>query len=90
MLEYRKGDITTFDKPAAIGRRFFLRLRNNHHVVTLWHSADGQQWTKHWMQIEVSGYNHNVADGFLSLRPSLLATGTGEVRFRNFKYRVLP
>lgn len=90
MLEYRKGDITTFDKPAAIGRRFFLRLRNNHHVVTLWHSPDGQQWTKHWMQIEVSGYNHNVADGFLSLRPSLLATGTGEVRFRNFKYRVLP
>jgi hypothetical protein len=42
------------------------------------------------MQIEVSGYNHNVADGFLSLRPSLLATGTGEVRFRNFKYRALP
>jgi beta-xylosidase len=90
MLEYRKGDITTFPKPVAIGRHVFLRLRNNHHVVTLWHSPDGKQWTKHWMQIEVSGYNHNVADGFLSLRPSLLATGTGEVRFRNFKYRALP
>jgi len=90
MLEYRKGDITTFPKPAAIGRRYFLRLRNNHHVVTLWHSPDGEHWTKHWMQIEVSGYNHNVADGFLSLRPALLATGTGEVRFRNFKYQALP
>lgn len=90
MLEYRKGDITTFDKPAAIGRHFFLRLRNNHHVVTLWHSPDGQNWTKHWMQIEVSGYHHNVADGFLSLRPALIATGAGDVRFRNFKYQALP
>jgi beta-xylosidase len=90
MIEYRKGDITTFGKPAEIGRHCFIRLRNNHHVVTLWYSPDGTNWTKHWMQIEVSGYNHNVADGFLSLRPALLATGTGEVRFRNFKYRALP
>jgi beta-xylosidase len=90
MIEYRKGDITTFPKPAPIGRRYFLRLRNNHHVVTIWHSPDGEHWTKHWMQIEVSGYNHNVADGFLSLRPALLATDSGEVRFRNFKYRALP
>lgn len=90
MIEYWKGDITSFDKPAAIGRRFFLRLRNNHHVVTVWHSADGERWTKHWMQFEVSGYHHNVAGGFLSLRPALLAAGAGEVRFRNFKYRTLP
>lgn len=90
MLEYRKGDITTFDKPAAIGRHFFLRLRNNRHVVTLWHSPDGRNWTKHWMQMEVSGYHHNVAEGFLSLRPALIATGAGEVRFRNFKYQALP
>ncbi|MBP7373318.1 MAG: family 43 glycosylhydrolase [Opitutaceae bacterium] len=90
MLEYRKGDITPFPKPASVGRHYFLRLRNDHHVVTLWYSADGVQWTKHWMQIEVSGYHHNVADGFLSLRPTLLAAGAGEVRFRNFKYTVLP
>lgn len=90
MLECSKGEVTAFDKPAAIGRRFFLRLRNHHHVVTVWHSPDGERWTKHWMQFEVSGYNHNVAGGFLSLRPALLATGSGEVRFRNFKYRALP
>jgi hypothetical protein len=42
------------------------------------------------MQFEVSGYHHNVAGGFLSLRPALLATGAGEVRFRNFKYHTLP
>jgi hypothetical protein len=27
---------------------------------------------------------------FLSLRPSLMAAGTGEVRFRNFTYKALP
>jgi xylan 1,4-beta-xylosidase len=90
LIEYTKGELSPFEKPAAIGRKFFLRLRNNHHVVTAWYSADGEHWTKHWMQSEVSGYHHNVAGGFLSLRPALLATGSGEVRFRNFQYRALP
>lgn len=90
MIEYWKGDVTPFPKPAQIGRHFFLRLRNNRHYVTTWYSPDGETWTRHWMNFEVSGYNHNVAGGFLSLRPALIATGTGEVRFRNFKYRALP
>jgi beta-xylosidase len=89
MIEYGKGDITAFPKQAPIGRQYFLRLRNNHHIVTVWYSADGKHWTKHWMQFEVSGYNHNVAGGFLSLRPALFAAGSGEVRFRNFNYKAL-
>jgi beta-xylosidase len=90
MIEYWKSDITTFPKPAPIDHHYFLRLRNNHHIVTVWYSADGAQWTKHWMQFEVSGYHHNVAGGFLSLRPALFAAGSGEVRFKNFKYKALP
>jgi len=90
MLEYSKGDVATFAKQTPIGRHYFLRLRNNHHIVTVWHSPDGEHWTKHWMQFEVSGYHHNVAGGFLSLRPTLIAAGTGEVRFKNFKYKALP
>jgi beta-xylosidase len=90
MIEYRKGDITTFPKPENVGLHFFLRIRNDHNYMTISHSPDGKTWTRHWMNIEVSGYNHNVADGFLSLRPALLAAGQGEVRFRNFKYRALP
>jgi len=90
MIEYRKGDITTFPKPQELGQHFFLRIRNDHNYMTIWHSPDGNNWTRHWMNIEVSGYNHNIADGFLSLRPALLATGKGEVRFRNFKYKALP
>lgn len=90
MVEYLKGEITQFPKPDQIGARFFVRIRNNHNFVTVWYSADGANWSRHWMNFEVSGYQHNVAGGFLSLRPALLATGSGEVRFRNFKYRALP
>ncbi|MFT3780522.1 MAG: family 43 glycosylhydrolase [Nibricoccus sp.] len=90
LIEYSKGDTQTFPKPSTIGNHYFLRLRNDRHIVTLWHSPDGEHWTKHWMQFEVSGYHHNVAGGFLSLRPTLIAAGSGEVRFKNFKYRALP
>jgi beta-xylosidase len=41
------------------------------------------------VQMEVSGYHHNVAYDFLSLRPALYAAGQGEVRFRNFTYEAL-
>ena len=90
MIEYGKGDIAEFPKQMPIGRHYFVRLRNNHQIVTTWYSPDGEHWRKHWMQFEVSGYNHNVAGGFLSLRPALFAAGSGEVRFRNFKYQALP
>jgi beta-xylosidase len=89
LLEHRYGDTFEFDRPAGLSSRFFLRLRNDRHVVTVWHSPDGRGWTKHWMQFEVSGYHHNVAGGFLSLRPALYAAGSGEVRYRRFGYRAL-
>ena len=90
LLEYGKGDTAAFSKPARIERRFFLRLRNLGNIMTTWHSPDGENWKRHWMQFEVSGYHHNVAGAFLSLRPALFAGGRGAVRFRDFRFRVLP
>ncbi|HNX04906.1 MAG TPA: hypothetical protein PKI32_05355, partial [Opitutales bacterium] len=87
MIEYRRGDITLVEKPAAIGNHFFIRLRNNRNVVTLWYSPDGVNWTKYRLLFEVSGFHHNVAGGFLSLRPALLVAGKGEAKFRHFKYK---
>ena len=46
-------------------------------------------WTKYDVQMEVSGYHHNAAYDFLSLRPGLYASGDGKVRFRNFKYQAI-
>ena len=69
-------------------RRLFLRLVNDEEVVTFYYSRDGRSWTKE-RSFEVAGYNHNVADGFLSLRPGLYATGDGKATFRNLTYRAL-
>ena len=80
----------TSAKPAGLGQHAWIRLRNDRHIVTLHFSADGKRWEKFDRAIEVSGYHHNVAYDFLSLRPALYASGEGEVRFKNFKYRALP
>ncbi|HWM66049.1 MAG TPA: hypothetical protein VNO35_05645 [Steroidobacteraceae bacterium] len=53
------------------------------------YSVDGRTWTKFSNQFEVSGYHHNVAGDFLSLRPAVYAAGTGEVRIRDVRYRAL-
>jgi beta-xylosidase len=77
-------------KPAKVDRHLFIRIRNDRHIVTMHYSTDGRVWQKYDRGLEVSGYHHNVAYEFLSLRPAIYAAGSGEVRFRNFKYRALP
>lgn len=77
-------------KPAGMGRKGFLRVVNDSHLVSLYYSADGQEWRRYDVRADVSGYHHNTAYDFLSLRPALYAAGEGEVRFRSFKYRALP
>jgi beta-xylosidase len=74
---------------AVAGRRLFMRIENDRHIVTIYTSPDGERWTKFDVQMETSGYHHNVAYDFLSLRPGIYAAGTGEVRFRNVRYRAL-
>ncbi|MDO3386248.1 family 43 glycosylhydrolase [Gilvimarinus sp. SDUM040013] len=73
------------------GNEIRLRVTNDRHILTIHYSADqGETWHKYPTQMEVSGYHHNVAYGFMSLRPALYAAGDGAVIFRNFKYRALP
>ena len=67
-----------------------LRLTNDRNILTIHTSADrGATWQKFDVQMEVSGYHHNVAYDFLSLRPALYAAGSGEARFSNFTYQAL-
>lgn len=76
-------------KPEEIARKVFLRITNNRHIVTIHHSPDGKSWKKFDVQMEVSGYHHNVAWDFLSLRPAIYVAGAGEARFRNLKFTAL-
>jgi len=75
---------------AAKFSRMWLRLTNDRQIMTIHYSYDGQTWKKFGTQMELSGYNHNTAYDFLSLRPGIYAAGDGEVIFRNFKYEALP
>ena len=88
IIRHRTGLDITY--PAAgIGNHLFIRLINDHHVVSAYYSSDGIKWEKTSFSFEVSGYHQNVIYGFLSLRPALYAAGKGEVTFRNFKYKAL-
>lgn len=90
LVMHRYGMERTSAKPAGIGRRVFMRLTNDRHILTMYTSADGKTWQRFHTRMEVSGYHHNVMYDFLSLRPAIYAAGSGSVRFRNFTYRALP
>lgn len=86
---HRYGEERPARLPAGKGGRLWLRLTNDRHIVTLHHSRDGKTWQKYGVQMEVSGYHHNVAGGFLALKPAIYAAGSGRVHVRDFRYRAL-
>ncbi|WP_439697843.1 family 43 glycosylhydrolase [Mucilaginibacter sp. AW1-7] len=71
----------------AINKHVFLKIRNIKSTVDMYYSIDGRNWIKIENSVEVSGYNHNVLGGFLSLRIGLCAVGEGTVKFKNFIYQ---
>ena len=79
------------DQAAVAPRRSMrIRLRNERNILTIHTSDDGgRTWQKFGVQMELSGYHHNVAYDFLSLRPVLYAAGEGTARFSDFIYRGL-
>lgn len=89
MLTYAYGQQHDWLTSEVASARVHVKITNDHHIVTMRYSVDGKNWLKHPWQFEVSGVHQNVLGGFLSLRPALLASGTGEVRFRDFRYRAL-
>jgi beta-xylosidase len=85
---YKHGAAAFRSAGASPGRRFFLRVVNDENVASFYSSLDGASWTL-VRSFEVAGYNHNVADGFLSLRPALFVAGSGQATFRSLNYRAL-
>jgi len=86
---HRYGLERTRAKPAGSGSRMRLRITNDRHIVTLHHSVDGKNWSKFDVQMEVSGYHHNVAGDFLSLRPAIFSAGAGEAVFSRLVFKAL-
>ncbi|WP_341995958.1 family 43 glycosylhydrolase [Microbacterium sp. LWH7-1.2] len=89
MLSFSGGIRTHWREPAPAVRRLQLRLRNDEHIVTGWYREPGDEWTRHHVRYEASGYHANTVGDLLSLRPALYAAGAGSARFRDFRYTVL-
>jgi beta-xylosidase len=68
------------------GRTLSLRVINDANVATFYVRSGAKPWRK-IVSYEVSGYNHNMADGFISLRPALFCSGSGAVAFSNLIYQ---
>ncbi len=67
-----------------------IRVTNSENVITYHYSIDdGATWQRHPTRMEVSGINHNVFGGFLSLKIGLYSAGTGRVVLQDFRYRAL-
>lgn len=92
-LPRRRGAVPGQRDPGAPKvpvRALRFRLTNRQNILTIHTSVDGgSSWQKFDVQMEVSGYHHNVAYDFLSLRPGFYAAGKGTARFANFTYEAL-
>jgi beta-xylosidase len=90
---HRYGLERTRGRAAGAAPKLRLRVTNDRHVVSFHWSDSGSDatrvWTKYDVQMEVSGYHHNVAGDFLSLRPGIYVAGKGEARFANLRFRAL-
>jgi xylan 1,4-beta-xylosidase len=83
---YKHGGRNGYPSPGpAPGRRFGVRVVNDEDVASFFVRPEGGAW-RLAISFEVSGYNHNMGDGFVSLRPALFAAGDGEVVFRSLRY----
>jgi len=71
-------------------RSLRMRITNDQQVITYEYSQDaGRSWTRHPTRMEVSGLNHNVFGGFLSLKVGIYCAGSGEVQLRDFRYSAI-
>ena len=48
-----------------------------------------QPYDRFDVQMELSGYHHNVAGNFLSLRPAIFVAGKGEAASSRLRFRAL-
>lgn len=75
------------DKTSFTGKRIKLKLKNDHQDTSAYYAAPGNSWIKMERSEDISGFQHNVFGGFISVRPGLFVTGKGQARFSYFHYR---
>ena len=66
-----------------------LKIVNRRNRVDFLASENGRGWQTLATGADVSGFNHNALGGYQCARPALAASGAGEARFTDFRYRAL-
>jgi xylan 1,4-beta-xylosidase len=89
MFTYNYSQEQTWMRQKVSNSKVRVKFRNEENVVTFHYAVDDGAWIQHPWQMEVSGFHHNVFGGFLSLKPAIFCTGTGEVELRDFVYKGL-
>ena len=90
MTTYKSGRVSFWQETAAPRTRtLWMKLVNDHHIVTAFYSENGKDWTRHGLRHETSGYNANTIDDLASLRPALFASGAGSVQFSDFRFKAV-
>jgi len=71
-------------------RSIRMKVTNDDQIVTFRYSGDGgKSWSLVDLRMEVSGLNHNVFGGFLSLKLGIYSAGKGAIRLHDFRYSAL-
>jgi beta-xylosidase len=82
-----KEKLVTREWPAETA---WFRMMNRKNRVEILASTDGRDWQSLVADVDVSGFNQNdQRGGFQAARPALAASGKGNVRFTDFRYRDL-
>jgi beta-xylosidase len=78
---YKLGKEQGYPSPGpAVGAMLSLRVVNDENVASFFIRSGSGPWRR-VISYEVSGYNHNMGDGFMSLRPAIFVAGAGRARF---------
>jgi beta-xylosidase len=83
---YKLGREQGYPAPGpAVGPRLSLRVDNEENVASFFIRAGAEPWRR-VVSYEVSGYNHNMGDGFMSLRPAIFVAGAEQARFGSIHF----
>jgi beta-xylosidase len=86
MRRYKLGQPMTWPVDSrSLPGPFHMKIVYKEDVASFFLSQDGHAWSKIMTQ-EVSGYNVNMTDRPLSLRPALFVAGQGSARFSPLHY----
>jgi len=86
LQKYDLGKLKLYSSAGkAIGSTFYIKVINDRNTASFYLSKDGIDWKRH-SSFDVSGYHHNMAGDFLSLRPALFVSGENSAIFSETKY----